>query len=199
MWSATSAAPSSPRPVTTSRWRTWPPWPRPTSTSSQAAKPRGSGGVAQAVPPAGPGCIGGGRPDETSARIQHGGPLQAASGRCQPDAPPPTATSHGQQPRQQFSWSEAGCARQPPGGLPCTESPAGVAQLAEQPSCKRQVSGSNPLTGSQVSTACTNSRSDTDSVCAAKSAANCWRPCHSRIALAAASIAARSISGSTCV
>ena len=28
--------------------------------------------------------------------------------------------------------------------------PAGVAQLAEQPSCKRQVSGSNPLTGSQV-------------------------------------------------
>ena len=28
---------------------------------------------------------------------------------------------------------------------------AGVAQSAEQPSCKRQVSGSNPLTGSQVS------------------------------------------------
>jgi hypothetical protein len=28
------------------------------------------------------------------------------------------------------------------------ESPAGVAQLAEQPSCKRQVSGSIPLTGS---------------------------------------------------
>ena len=28
--------------------------------------------------------------------------------------------------------------------------PAGVAQSAEQPSCKRQVSGSNPLTGSQV-------------------------------------------------
>src|SRR5450755_3773653 len=28
------------------------------------------------------------------------------------------------------------------------EVPAGVAQLAEQPSCKRQVSGSNPLTGS---------------------------------------------------
>ena len=26
--------------------------------------------------------------------------------------------------------------------------PAGVAQSAEQPSCKRQVSGSNPLTGS---------------------------------------------------
>ncbi len=33
--------------------------------------------------------------------------------------------------------------------LPCTESPAGVAQQAEQPSCKRQVSGSNPLTGSR--------------------------------------------------
>jgi hypothetical protein len=28
------------------------------------------------------------------------------------------------------------------------EVPAGVAQLAEQPSCKRQVSGSIPLTGS---------------------------------------------------
>jgi hypothetical protein len=36
-WPATSAAPSSPRPVTTSLWRTRPPWPRPTSTSSQAA------------------------------------------------------------------------------------------------------------------------------------------------------------------
>ena len=34
------------------------------------------------------------------------------------------------------------------GRLPCSESPAGVAQLAEQPSCKRQVSGSIPLTGS---------------------------------------------------
>ncbi len=29
------------------------------------------------------------------------------------------------------------------------EVPAGVAQLAEQPSCKRQVSGSIPLTGSR--------------------------------------------------
>jgi hypothetical protein len=27
---------------------------------------------------------------------------------------------------------------------------AGVAQQAEQPSCKRQASGSNPLTGSQL-------------------------------------------------
>src|SRR5215813_2717902 len=34
--------------------------------------------------------------------------------------------------------------------LRCSESRAGVAQSAEQPSCKRQVSGSNPLTGSQV-------------------------------------------------
>ena len=33
--------------------------------------------------------------------------------------------------------------------LPFSE-PAGVAQQAERPSCKRQVSGSNPLTGSQV-------------------------------------------------
>ena len=39
-WPATSAAPSSPRPVTTSRWRTRPPWPRPTSISSPAVKPR---------------------------------------------------------------------------------------------------------------------------------------------------------------
>jgi hypothetical protein len=46
--------------------------------------------------------------------------------------------------------SECGCAHQPLVGLPCTESLAGVAQSAEQPSCKRQVSGSNPLTGSQV-------------------------------------------------
>ena len=35
------------------------------------------------------------------------------------------------------------------GRLRCSESPAGVAQQAEQPSCKRQVSGSNPLTGSR--------------------------------------------------
>jgi hypothetical protein len=35
-----------------------------------------------------------------------------------------------------------------PASMPAV--PAGVAQLAEQPSCKRQVSGSNPLTGSQV-------------------------------------------------
>jgi hypothetical protein len=75
---------------------------------------------------------------------------------------------------------------------------AGVAQLAEQPSCKRQVSGSNPLTGSQASITCTNVRSDACSACAAKSAANCWNH-YSKITLAAASIAARSISGSTCV
>ena len=35
-----------------------------------------------------------------------------------------------------------------PGSATMLEVPAGVAQLAEQPSCKRQVSGSNPLTGS---------------------------------------------------
>jgi hypothetical protein len=35
-----------------------------------------------------------------------------------------------------------------PGSATMHESPAGVAQLAERPSCKRQVSGSNPLTGS---------------------------------------------------
>ena len=40
-WPATSAASSSPRPVTTSPWRTRPPWPRPTSTSSPAAEPLG--------------------------------------------------------------------------------------------------------------------------------------------------------------
>ena len=42
------------------------------------------------------------------------------------------------------------CAVHGPGELPCSEPPAGVAQQAEQPSCKRQVSGSNPLTGSHV-------------------------------------------------
>ena len=36
-------------------------------------------------------------------------------------------------------------------------SPAGVAQLAEQPSCKRQVSGSIPLTGSESSIVLTGS------------------------------------------
>jgi hypothetical protein len=36
------------------------------------------------------------------------------------------------------------------------ESPAGVAQSAEQPSCKRQASGSIPLTGSQRSATCAN-------------------------------------------
>ena len=39
-WPTTSAAPSYRRLVTTSRWRTRPPWPRPTSTSSQAAEQR---------------------------------------------------------------------------------------------------------------------------------------------------------------
>jgi hypothetical protein len=34
-----AAGPSSPSPVTTSRWRTRPPWQRPTSTSSPAAEP----------------------------------------------------------------------------------------------------------------------------------------------------------------
>ena len=37
-----------------------------------------------------------------------------------------------------------------PGWATMHRVPAGVAQSAEQPSCKRQVSGSNPLTGSQV-------------------------------------------------
>jgi len=51
-WPATSAAPSSPHPVTTSRWRTRLPWPRPTSTSSQAAKPRGGGRAGAGTPAA---------------------------------------------------------------------------------------------------------------------------------------------------
>ncbi len=42
------------------------------------------------------------------------------------------------------------CAGRRADRLPCSGPPAGVAQLAEQPSCKRQVSGSNPLTGSQT-------------------------------------------------
>jgi hypothetical protein len=52
---------------------------------------------------------------------------------------------------------EAGLRELAAGRLPCTESHAGVAQLAEQPSCKRQVSGSNPLTGSRSEGVCTPS------------------------------------------
>src|SRR5580693_8407098 len=59
-WPATSAAPSSPRPVTTSRWRTRPPWPRPTSTSSQAIKPR--------VQPCDPAAADGGRDELRQSR-----------------------------------------------------------------------------------------------------------------------------------
>jgi hypothetical protein len=52
--------------------------------------------------------------------------------------------------RTASAWirSEAVGTRQVQGRLPCSKSPAGVAQQAEQPSCKRQVSGSTPLTGS---------------------------------------------------
>jgi hypothetical protein len=46
-----------------------------------------------------------------------------------------------------------------PGSATMHESPAGVAQLAEQPSCKRQASGSIPLTGSQISEGVQPSRS----------------------------------------
>jgi hypothetical protein len=79
---------------------------------------------------------------------------------------------------------------------------AGVAQLAEQPSCKRQASGSNPLTGSQVKHDFASLRSGGTGLSAAKSAAKALHQTvadHSKIALAAASIASRSISGSTCV
>jgi hypothetical protein len=48
------------------------------------------------------------------------------------------------------SSSGRGRARQGWRRLACRQFPAGVAQLAEQPSCKRQVSGSNPLTGSDA-------------------------------------------------
>src|SRR5260370_20893840 len=44
--------------------------------------------------------------------------------------------------------SDPGYARQAQGSASMHEVPAGVAQQAEQPSCKRQVSGSTPLTGS---------------------------------------------------
>ena len=49
-------------------------------------------------------------------------------------------------PRKGLGWPT-------PGRTPASmrQVPAGVAQLAEQPPCKRQVSGSNPLTGSQRS------------------------------------------------
>ena len=50
--------------------------------------------------------------------------------------------------------------------------PAGVAQSAEQPSCKRQVSGSNPLTGSQLRPDPSASMPGRNRHSAAKSAAN---------------------------
>ena len=44
------------------------------------------------------------------------------------------------------TWS---CPRRPESSVDC-ETPAGVAQLAEQPPCKRQVDGSNPSAGSSL-------------------------------------------------
>jgi hypothetical protein len=73
------------------------------------------------------------------------GPLSAGASRIHPHR---VTVSSRQQHRRQTRRSAWECARQGRGGLPCSESPAGVAQLAEQPSCKRQVSGSIPLTGS---------------------------------------------------
>ena len=48
--------------------------------------------------------------------------------------------------------------------------PAGVAQSAEQPSCKRQASGSNPLTGSQARRDRMSLRSEVEDLSAATSA-----------------------------
>ncbi len=91
------------------------------------------------------------RESETSARIQHSEPLRAVCSQCQPDTVECITTARGKQPRRQSRRSELKCARHGLAGLPCSESPAGVAQQAEQPSCKRQVSGSIPLTGSTTS------------------------------------------------
>src|SRR5260370_34230853 len=74
---------------------------------------------------------------QTSARIQHRRPLYAVPDRGQPDGPPSICTVSGLPARQQVRRSRTGCAPQGGGGLPYTESFAGVAQLAEQPSCKR--------------------------------------------------------------
>ena len=64
-----------------------------------------------------------------------------------------TASMRWPRPAAARCWRTAGhwavCAGRREDRLACSESPAGVAQLAEQPSCKRQVSGSNPLTGSR--------------------------------------------------
>jgi len=87
---------------------------------------------------------------KTWARIGHKEPQRAALGRCQPDKLRPDAVPSDRLPGLQSRRSERRCARQGLGGLPCTKSPAGVAQQAEQPSCKRQVSGSIPLTGSTL-------------------------------------------------
>jgi len=74
---------------------------------------------------------------KTSARIQRGRPPPAVPTRCQPDRPPSASTVVGPRVLRHIHRSERVCTRRPPSGLPCTESPAGVAQSAEQPSCKR--------------------------------------------------------------
>ena len=86
----------------------------------------------------------------SSARIQRSQPLSADAYQCQPDNSPalPRIPWHGPVMRESAGEQPVFAARQAD-RLRCSESPAGVAQQAEQPSCKRQVSGSNPLTGSQ--------------------------------------------------
>jgi 5-methylcytosine-specific restriction endonuclease McrA len=113
---------------------------------------------------------------KTLARIWHRGPPGAVYSRCQPD-------TRARRRRARMSWTvtaaatyvqvRAGMSTSGAGSATMHESPAGVAQLAEQPSCKRQVSGSNPLTGSQASITRANTRSSGYGACAAKSAANC--------------------------
>jgi len=74
---------------------------------------------------------------ETLARIWHRPPPGAAHSRYQPDARFFVVVANGPWQHRRLRRSEPGRARQAGGGLRCTESCAGVAQLAEQPSCKR--------------------------------------------------------------
>jgi hypothetical protein len=109
----------------------------------------------------------------TLARIWHRGPLGAVYSRCQPDARGESGcparqrgspAASGVQVTGRISTSGAGWATM-------HRVPAGVAQQAEQPSCKRQVSGSNPLTGSQVKPSPSASLRGWDRPSAARSAA----------------------------
>jgi len=76
---------------------------------------------------------------------------RAATSRCRPVAAGHPALAQAFQPsppRRRFPQVRSRIRTSGPASATMHHVPAGVAQQAEQPSCKRQVSGSTPLTGS---------------------------------------------------